>query len=53
MSTCKIFADDTSLFSFVHNKYGSRDELNHDLKKKKDWSLNWKKKLNPDPNKQA
>ena len=27
-STCKIFADDTSLFFFVHDKYVSRDELN-------------------------
>ena len=32
-STCKIFADDTSLFSFVHDKYVSRDELKNDLKK--------------------
>ena len=32
-STCKIFAVDTSLFSFVHDKYVSRDELNNDLKK--------------------
>ena len=32
-STCKIFADDTSLFFFVHDKYVSRDELISDLKK--------------------
>ena len=52
-STCKIFAVDTSLFSFVHDKYVSRDELNNDLKKKSDWALQWKMKFNPDPNKQA
>ena len=33
ISTCKIFADDTSLFFFVHDKYVSRDELISDLKK--------------------
>ena len=32
-STCNIFSDDRSLFSFVHDKYISRDELNGDLKK--------------------
>ena len=29
----KNFADDTSLFSFAHDKYVSLDELNSDLKK--------------------
>ena len=52
-STCKIFADDTSQFSFVHDKYVSRDKLNSDLKKISDWALRWKMKLNPDTNKQA
>ena len=32
-STCKIFADDTSLFSFVHDEYVTHNELNNDLKK--------------------
>ena len=31
----KIFADDTSLFSFVHDKYVSHDELNRELKSNK------------------
>ena len=31
-SICKIFADDASLFSFVHDNYVSRDELNSDTK---------------------
>ena len=34
-STCKTFSDDKSLFSFVHDMYVSRDELNSDLKKNK------------------
>ena len=38
-STRKIFADDTSLFSFVHDKYNSHDELNSDLTKTSDWVL--------------
>ena len=39
--TSKIFVDDTSLFSFVHDKYVSCDELNSDLKKNKwlGWSM--------------
>ena len=52
-STCKVFADDTSLFSFVHDKYVSRDELNSYLKKISDLAVQWKMKFNPDPNKQA
>ena len=42
----KIFADDTSLFSFAHDKYVSLDELNSDLKKISDWVLQWKMKFN-------
>ena len=49
-STCKIFADDTSLFSFVHDMYVSGDVLHSDLKKISDWALQWKMKSNPDPN---
>ena len=52
-STCKIFADDTSLFSHVFNKNTSQDELNNDLQKVSDWVFYWKMQLNPDPNKQA
>ena len=36
-STFKIFADDTSLFSFVHDSYVSSDELNSDLKEIRDF----------------
>ena len=30
-STCKLFADDTFLFSHVSDKYTSQSELNNDL----------------------
>ena len=52
-STCMIFADEASLFSFAHAKYVSCDELNSDLKKISNWALQWKMKFNRDPNKQA
>ena len=52
-STCKIFANDISLFSFVHGKYVSRGKLNSDLKKISNWALQWKTKFNSDPNKQS
>ena len=52
-SICKIFADDTSLFSFANDKYVLRDELNSDLKKIGDWAVQWETKFNPDPHKQA
>ena len=50
-SICKIFADDTSLFSIV-----KKDELsqnNSDLKKISEWAHQWKMLFNPDPRKQA
>ena len=52
-STCKIFVDDTSLFSHVFNKGTSQDKLNNDLQKVSDWAFQWKMQFNPDPNKQA
>ena len=52
-STCKIFADDTSLFSHFFNKDTSQDELNNDLQKVSDWAFQWKMQFNPDSNKQA
>ena len=42
-SLCKVFADDTSLFS----------NLNDDLEKIGYWAYHWKMQFNPDPNKQA
>ena len=49
----KLFADDTSLFSVVHNKIDSANDLNSDLKKISKWAWKWKMSFNPDPTKQA
>ena len=50
---CKIFADDTSLFSKVLDISKSVAELNTDLEKISQWVYQWKMQFNPDPNKQA
>ena len=52
-SPCKIFADDTSIFSKVHNKQLSQTNLNNDLRNITEWVFQWKMQFNPDPNKQA
>ena len=53
MLRCKIFADDTSLFSKVEDVNRSANELNCDLEKLTKWAYQWKMQFNPDPNKQA
>ena len=53
ISNAKLFADDTSLFSVVHDVNTSAKELNDDLKKVDDWGFQWKMSFNPDPSKQA
>ena len=50
---CKIFADDTSLFSKVLDTNKFVTELNTDLEKISQWAYQWKMQFNPDPNKQA
>ena len=50
---CKIFADDTSLFSKVYDIYKSASNLNYDLEKISYWAYQWKMQFNPDPSKQA
>ena len=50
---CKIFADDTSLFSKVFYVNKSVTELNTDLEKINQLAYHWKMQFNPDPNKQA
>ena len=50
---CKIFADDTSLFSKVLDINKSVTELNTNLEKISQWAYRWKMQFNPDPNKQA
>ena len=52
-SNVKLFADDTSLFSVVHNITDSANLLNSDLSKINEWALQWKMSFNPDPTKQA
>ena len=50
-STCKIFADDTSLFSHVSDKSTSQGELNKDFQAISNWVFQRKMQFNPDPNK--
>ena len=52
-SLCKIVADDTSLFSKVHNINKSVNELNANLKKISQWAYQWKMQFNPDSDEQA
>ena len=50
---CKLFADDTSLFSVVHDVAISSFELNGNLAKISEWDFKWKLSFNPDPTKSA
>ena len=53
-SNAKLFADDISLFSVVHDINTSAIDLNKDLKKKiNDRAFQWKMTFNPDRSKQA
>ena len=47
-SNVKLFADDTSLFSVIHNIYESVNLLNSNLSKLNQWALPWKMSLDPD-----
>ena len=49
----KFFADDTSLFSIVHNINTSASHLNSDLSKTNNWAFQWEMSFYPDPRKQA
>ena len=51
-SMCKIFADDTSLFSKVLDINKSVTEINSDLENINQWVYQWKMQFNPDPYKQ-
>ena len=44
----KLFADDTSLFSIVHDPNAIANDPNSDLKIN-DWAYQWKMNFNPDP----
>ena len=53
ITSTKIFADNTSLFSIVHNMNMSITNLNNYLNKIRNWSIQWKINFDPDPSKQA
>ena len=53
ISSSKLFADDTSIFSTVLDINRSSEALNQDLLTIKDWATQWKMSFNPDLNKQA
>ena len=44
----KLFADDTSLFTVVHNTNAAANDMNHDL----ELIMQWRMSFNPDPLKQ-
>ena len=46
-----MFADDTSLFSAVHDINQSGINLNDELEKISNWVFQWKMSFNPDINK--
>ena len=52
-TSAKLFADDTSLFSVVHDSAASTAFLNDDLLKISRWTYQWKMIFNPDASKQA
>ena len=52
LSTGRLFADDTSRFSVVHDRNTSADEFHDNLLKIR-WACQWKMSFNPDPSKEA
>ena len=52
-SICKIFADDTSLFSKLKDATFSDTQLNNNLNKISKWAFQWKMLFNPDPSTQT
>ena len=52
-SICKMFADDTSLFSEINDIDTSNIDINNNLVKISRWAYQWKMSFNPDINKQA
>ncbi len=49
----KLFADDTSIFTVVHDPDTAALDMNHDLNLIKLWAHTWRMSFNPDPTKQA
>ena len=52
-TNAKLFADDTSFFSFVHDSTPSSVLLNNDSQKFSQWTYQWKMIFNPDVSKQV
>ena len=52
-TNAKLFADDTSLFSVVHDSALSSVSLNNNLLKISQWAYQWKMAFNSDVSKQA
>ena len=52
-TNAKLFGDDTSLFSVIHDSQTSANVLNKDLEMIHNWAFQWKMNFNPDPTKQA
>ena len=53
LSNARLFADDTSLFSVIHDIQTSTNNLNKDLERISNWATQWKMNFNPDTTKQA
>ena len=53
LSNAKLFADDTSLFSVIHDVGTSANELNNDLYQINKWAFQWKMSFNTDSSKQV
>ena len=52
-SNPRLYANNTSLFSVVHDRNTSASELSNDLIKIRNWAYQCKMSFNPDPSKQA
>ena len=49
----KLFADDTSIFTVVHDPNSAAADINHDLRLINLWASKWRMSFNPDTSKQA
>ena len=53
ISWVKFFADDTMIYSVVHNPPLTASAINHDLEIIAQWAHQWKMSFNPEPSKQV
>ena len=49
----RLFADDISLYTVVHNPNKAAVDMNHDIYIIKRWAHDWRMSFNPDPSKQT